>query len=95
MVQGFGAVGRHATLALVARGAMVIAVSDSHGVTHDPDGLDIAELASFKEADGTVAEFPGGQADARDAILALSCDVLVPAGPGGRVHLRHCQPDTL
>ncbi|GIH96329.1 Glu/Leu/Phe/Val dehydrogenase [Planobispora siamensis] len=85
VVQGFGAVGMHAALELRRRGAVVVAVSDSRGAVRRDDGLDVAELAAFKRARGLVAEFPGGDAAARDEIVTLPCEVLVPAA----------QPDVL
>jgi glutamate dehydrogenase (NAD(P)+) len=78
VVQGFGAVGRHAARELAARGAVVVAVSDSRGATFSPDGLDIAALVAFKQ-NNPVADFSGGTSMPRDDILALDCEVLVPA----------------
>jgi len=77
-VQGFGSVGRHAALHLARRGALIVAVSDSRGAVQHPRGLDVAALAEFKRR-GHVADFPGGAALERDALLGVDCDVLVPA----------------
>lgn len=77
-VQGFGAVGRHAALRLAERGAVVVAVSDSQGATFRPDGLDVGELVAFKRS-AAVGGFPGGTGIARDEVLWLDCDILVPA----------------
>lgn len=85
IVQGFGAVGRHAARALTERGATVVAVSDSRGATWNPDGLDIAPLVAYKKACGAVADFAGGRPVPRDSILGLDCELLVPAA----------QPDVL
>lgn len=80
VVQGFGAVGRHAALQLAERGAVVVAVSDSRGAIHDPSGLDIKAVAAFKLRDrDSVGDFPGGLGVPRDDILTLDCEVLVPA----------------
>jgi len=78
VVQGFGAVGRHAALRLAERGAVVVGVSDSLGATYDPGGLAVDALALFKR-DHPVAGFPGGTGVPRDDLLALECDVFVPA----------------
>ncbi|MGH8834259.1 MAG: Glu/Leu/Phe/Val family dehydrogenase [Actinomycetes bacterium] len=83
-VQGFGAVGRHAALALHECGAVIIAVSDRNGATHNPGGLDLPALVEFRSS-GQLYEFPGGQPLPRDELLTLDCDVLVPAA----------QPDVL
>jgi glutamate dehydrogenase (NAD(P)+) len=78
-VQGFGAVGRHAARALAERGAVIVAVSDSKGATSNPAGLDIAALLAHKKANGSVAGFPGNSTLPRDDVIAIGCDILVPA----------------
>jgi glutamate dehydrogenase/leucine dehydrogenase len=78
-IQGFGAVGSSAARALGERGATVIAVSDIDGATWHPDGLDVAALLQHKQAHGSVTGFAGGTPIPRDDLLALDCDVLVPA----------------
>ncbi len=79
VIQGFGAVGSRAAVALDKRGAKVIAVSNIRGATSNPDGLDVAALVAYKQAEGTVAGFPGGVPVPRDDILGFDCDVLIPA----------------
>ena len=79
VVQGFGAVGRHAALALNGRGARVIAVSDRGGATYDPSGIDVAALAGYSADQRGVAGFPEGRPLPRDEILGLDCDILLPA----------------
>lgn len=80
-IQGFGAVGYHAAVALAERDALILAVSDSRGATYHPEGLDLAALGRFKRRNRSVAGFPGGMAMVRD-VLGLDCDILVPAaGP--------------
>lgn len=82
VIQGFGTVGRHAALALSARGARVIAASDSRGATYNKLGLDVDALAAFKRT-APVQEFPGGRPVPRDNLLGLECDLLVPAAQAG------------
>jgi glutamate dehydrogenase (NAD(P)+) len=79
IIQGFGAVGSSAARELARRGATVIAVSDIGGATGNVDGLDVAALLAHKQAGGPVAGFPGGTALPRDDILAMDCEILVPA----------------
>jgi len=86
VVQGFGAVGRHAALLLHNRGARVIAVSDSHGATCDPAGLDVEALAEFK-TQHQVHDFPDGEPTPRDDLLRLECDVLIPAAQPDVFHV--------
>lgn len=79
IIQGFGAVGSNAAVALDKRGAKVIAVSDIRGATWDPAGLDVAALVSYKQAEGSVAGFTSARAVPRDDILGYDCDILIPA----------------
>jgi glutamate dehydrogenase/leucine dehydrogenase len=84
-VQGFGAVGRHAALQLMRRGARVVAVSDISGAVQDPDGLDIEALSAFKH-DRPLGEFPGAKPMERDALIGADCDILVPAAQADVIH---------
>ena len=78
-VQGFGSVGIHAARFLSEKGAILVAASDSQGSVVNADGLDVAALTAHKKAGGAVAAFEGGQAHDRDSIIAVECDIWVPA----------------
>lgn len=78
-IQGFGSVGSHAARFLAGKGAVVVAAADSSGTMHEPGGLDVAELAAFKANGGRFSNFPtGGKLD-REAVIAVDCDILIPA----------------
>ena len=79
VVQGFGEVGRVACELASEAGAKVIAVSDSHGAVCCQDGLDVAALVAHKQAEGTVVGLPGSQTLEHEQLLAMECDVLIPA----------------
>jgi glutamate dehydrogenase (NAD(P)+) len=79
VIQGFGAVGRHAAMALQGRGAKVIAVSDIGGATYNREGLDIESLVHFKGS-SSVRGLPGGRPVPRDDILRLKPSRPRPAG---------------
>ncbi len=79
VIQGLGAVGGHAARFLAQRGARIIAVSDIHGATWNPAGLDVVALGAYKRSAGAVAGFPDGTSVARDDILGFDCELLVPA----------------
>lgn len=49
VIQGFGAVGRHAARFLTQRGAILVGAADSRGTVHDPDGLDVDTLIRLKK----------------------------------------------
>lgn len=78
-VQGFGSVGQHAARYLAAKGARLVAASDSQGTILDPNGLDVAALLALKAAAHPLKDHAPGQALARDAIIDVPCDVWIPA----------------
>jgi glutamate dehydrogenase (NAD(P)+) len=84
-IEGFGAVGQHAARFLAARGARLVAASDSRGAIHDPAGLSVDALMAHKRAGRPLSEFPGARVIARDALLGVPCEIWVPAA----------RPDTL
>jgi glutamate dehydrogenase (NAD(P)+) len=79
VVQGFGAVGKHAARFLTEQGAVLVAVADSAGAVHDPGGLDVAQLVALKEAGQSVIDYPGAAALDRDAVIDVACDIWIPA----------------
>jgi glutamate dehydrogenase (NAD(P)+) len=79
VVQGFGNVGGIAAHELQERGATVIAVSDLSGGVYDPDGIDVAELAAYAAANGSLAGWDRGQRVTNEELLELECDILVLA----------------
>ncbi len=83
VVQGYGAVGRHAARFLAAKGSVLVAVSDSRGAVVDPSGLDLDTLDGIKSRGGSVADYPGESIVLeRDHVFTVDCDLLVPAaGP--------------
>jgi glutamate dehydrogenase (NAD(P)+) len=81
VVQGHGAVGRHAARFLAERGAVLVATADSRGAVVDQAGLDLDALDEIKARGGSVIEYPGQHVD-RDEVLFVECEILVPAaGP--------------
>jgi glutamate dehydrogenase (NAD(P)+) len=78
-IQGFGAVGKHAARFLAARGATLVAASDSTGAVADASGLDVRALAAFKDGGGRIADYAAGKRIDRDAIVGIDCDIWIPA----------------
>ncbi len=80
VVQGFGNAGSIAALLLVAdHGAKIIAVNDSSGSAYNQNGLDIPGLIAYKAETGHVKGFPASEKISEEEMLALPCDVLIPA----------------
>jgi glutamate dehydrogenase (NAD(P)+) len=77
-VQGFGTVGAYFAKFAAEEGAIVIAISDSTGGIHNPNGLDIAAAFAQKRSGGSISELKGGDAIANEELLLLDCDVLAP-----------------
>jgi glutamate dehydrogenase (NAD(P)+) len=84
-VEGFGAVGQHAARFLAARGARLVAASDTRGAIHDAAGLPVDALIAHKRAGRPLGEFPGARALGREALIGVACEIWIPAA----------RPDTL
>ncbi len=78
-VQGFGNVGSVAADLLGREGALVVAVSDKAGGLMDPKGLDVADLVRWVRERRQLGGYPKAEAITNEELLALDCDVLVPA----------------
>jgi glutamate dehydrogenase (NAD(P)+)/glutamate dehydrogenase (NADP+) len=80
VIQGFGNVGGAAALLLHQAGAKVLAVSKGSGGIYNEQGLDIPALKVYAaEHQRNLMGFPGSQAVTNAELLALPCDVLIPA----------------
>jgi glutamate dehydrogenase (NAD(P)+) len=91
VIQGFGNAGANAAHLFSEAGAQVIAVSDSRGAVCRDDGLDVAAVAAHKEQTGSVAGASGSRAISNADLLALECDVLIPAALENQVHRGNVQ----
>ncbi len=78
-VQGFGNVGSHAARFFAEAGAKVIAVSDVLGGVFNPRGLEVRALLEFARTHSSVSAFPGGEEISNEDLLALDCEILIPA----------------
>ncbi|WP_372723595.1 Glu/Leu/Phe/Val dehydrogenase [Immundisolibacter sp.] len=85
-VQGFGSVGQHAARFLTARGARLVAVADSAGAIHNPDGIDPDRLLAIKAHGGSVVTYPGAQIIDAEALIGVDCEVWIPAARPDVIH---------
>lgn len=83
VIQGFGKVGGPLAFLLKSAGMRVVGVSDVTGAVINEGGLDVSELSDHVKATGGVAGFPLGDPIDPDDLLALPCELLVPAALGG------------
>lgn len=79
VVQGFGAVGKHAARFLVEEGAVLVAVSDSKGTIQNAKGLEIEQLLALKSEGKSVNQYSDAESLARETIIDVPCDIWIPA----------------
>jgi glutamate dehydrogenase (NAD(P)+) len=79
VVQGFGAVGKHAARFLAARQGILVGAADSRGAIYHPEGLDMDKLFRLKEAGKSVIDHPQGRKFERDEVIDFECDIWIPA----------------
>ena len=86
VVQGYGNVGSWAARILQQLGAKMIGVSDASGAIRSDQGIDADDLATHIVEGGKLTEFPGTELISPDDLLAIECEVLIPAALGGMIH---------
>jgi glutamate dehydrogenase (NAD(P)+) len=86
VVQGFGAVGKHAARFLVEQGAILVGASDSQGAIYHPQGLNIEHLMELKLAGKSVADYQDGQKGDKNAVIDMECDIWIPAARPDVIH---------
>ncbi|MCZ0736937.1 Glu/Leu/Phe/Val family dehydrogenase [Phreatobacter sp. AB_2022a] len=90
-VQGFGNAGQHIARLLAADGYRIVAASDSKGAIQRADGLDVEALLAAKNQGSLVAlaGTNGITALSADDLIAVDCDILVPAALEDMIHARN------
>ncbi|HET7042042.1 MAG TPA: glutamate dehydrogenase, partial [Gemmatimonadales bacterium] len=78
-VQGFGNVGSVSAKLMHEQEATIVAISDKNGGLYNPKGIDIDAALAWVRDKKTLAGFPKAEAITNEQLLALDCDVLVPA----------------
>jgi glutamate dehydrogenase (NAD(P)+) len=87
VVQGFGNVGSWDARILQQLGAKMVGTSDATGAITSEAGIDAEALSRhLYQEGGKLTEFPGTEVISPDDLLALECDVLIPAALGGMIH---------
>ncbi len=86
VIQGFGSVGKHAARFLAEKGAVLVAASDTQGTIADDNGLDVAALIALKAEGGSLCDHPRGKKLAGDAVIAIPCDIWIPAARPDVIH---------
>jgi glutamate dehydrogenase (NAD(P)+) len=86
-VQGFGNVGSWAARIMQQLGAKMVAVSDANGAVRSDTGVDANELHKHIYVDGgSITDFADVEQIDPDDLVAVPCDVFIPAALGGMIH---------
>src|SRR4051795_4209608 len=86
VVQGYGNVGSWAARIMQQLGAKMIAVSDVNGAIRSDAGIDANALYEFLAAGNHITDFEGAETIDPADLIAVPCDVLIPAALGGMIH---------
>ena len=87
VIQGFGNVGAWAARLLQELGAKMVGAADASGAIASEGGIDADKLAEHVREGGCVADFDGKTDEIDpDELVALECDVFIPAALGGMIH---------
>jgi glutamate dehydrogenase (NAD(P)+) len=78
-VQGYGNVGYNAASIMHKMGCKIIAVSDSSGGIHCPDGITPSEVYAHKKKTGSVINYKNCTTITNEELLQTKCDILIPA----------------
>jgi glutamate dehydrogenase (NAD(P)+) len=85
VVQGFGNVGSVAAKLIAEAGSKVVGVSDVSGGYYNPAGLDIPAMIRYSRSNGSLEDYPEAQRISNAELLALPCDILIPAALEGQL----------
>jgi glutamate dehydrogenase (NAD(P)+) len=87
-IQGFGNVGSWAARIAVELGCKLVGASDASGAISSEAGIDPVALATHIHAGGELTDYPGPGVEkiTHEQLIALDCDVLIPAALGGAIH---------
>jgi glutamate dehydrogenase (NAD(P)+) len=89
-IQGFGNAGTFsATLGRELFGCTIVAISDTRGGVFNSNGLVYEDVVAHKQATGSVAGYPKGEAISNDDLLEVDVDVLIPAALENQITTRN------
>ncbi len=86
VVQGFGNVGSWGARIMQQLGARMVAVSDAHGAIRNDAGIDANALQDHIAAGEKITDFPAAEKMEPEDLVAVPCDVFIPAALGGMIH---------
>lgn len=86
VVQGYGNVGSWAARIMQQLGCKMVGASDANGAIRNDAGIDANAVHEFIETGGKLPEYEDAERIEPDDLLAIPCDVLIPAALGGMIH---------
>ena len=86
VIQGFGNAGSIAAGLFHQEGALIVAVSDSRGGVAAASGINPGDALRHKHATGSVLGLAGTKSISNAEVLALPCDILIPAAMESQIH---------
>jgi glutamate dehydrogenase (NAD(P)+) len=86
VVQGYGNVGSWAARLMQQLGAKMVGASDANGAIRADGGIDAYALQEHIAGGGLITEFAGVEEIDPDDLVAVPCDVFIPAALGGMIH---------
>jgi glutamate dehydrogenase (NAD(P)+) len=90
VIQGFGNVGSWAARIIQQLGCKVVGISDAFGAIRAENGIDVNKLHEFVNVErGKLTDFPGVDVITPEELLALECEVFIPAALGGMIHAQN------
>ena len=86
VVQGYGNVGSWAARIMQQLGGTMVAVSDAHGAIRSDAGIDANDLHEHLRSGLKITEFERAEVIDPADLVAVPCDVFIPAALGGMIH---------
>src|SRR6202158_1136688 len=90
-IQGFGNAGATAARLFAEKKAKIVALSDTRGGVTNSRGIDPVKAIRYKERSGTVVGMPGASRTTNDELLAMKCDILIPAALQNVITLQNAE----
>ncbi len=85
-ILGFGNVGSSIAKLIHKAGCKIIAITDIFGGIFSNKGIDPFKLEKQVAQTGSVVQFPDTEPIDNESLVALPCDILIPAATEGQIH---------